>query len=280
MISLRDQIFNYKNIIIFSLHKKSLFTAIRRSLNFFYKLIVFIFKIFFINKKIQNFSSTSKQLNEIFVYFGTNKGSHLFINNVKHQGHGYDIFYEKYFKVNRDKKINILEFGIHNGDSLAALHCYFPNSNIIGVDRNPFSSNYKSKRIRNLYCDVSSIRNLENLSSYLNNDYDYIIDDASHDPIHQKLTFFSMFKNLRSGGIFIIEEFNAFQAESGKDDAEKNFLRNLFLDTSKYSEKELKAKYGLEIFNFFENVQNIEINKGAYSHRGVNISEIAFIKKK
>ncbi len=280
MINLRDQIFNYQNIIIFSLNKKNFYTALRRSINFFYKLLIFIFKIFFLNKKIEEIPIHSKELNEIFVHFSTNKGSHLFINNVKYKGHGYDVFYEKYFKSNRNKRLNILEFGIFRGDSLAALHCYFPNANVVGVDRNPFSFNYKSKRIRTLYCDVSSKKNLDNLSDYLSQDYDYIIDDASHDPIHQKTTFFSMFKNLKSGGIFIIEEFNAFHAESGKDDPEKNFLRNLLIDVSNNSKENLEAKYNKEIINFFKNVQDVEINKGVLSHKGVNISEIAFIKKK
>ena len=89
-----------------------------------------------------------------------------------------------------------------------------------------------------------------------------------------------MFKNLKSGGIFIIEEFNAFHAESGKDDPEKNFLRNLLIDASNNSKENLEAKYNKEIINFFKNVQEVEINKGVLSHKGVNISETAFIKKK
>jgi len=280
MIYLRDQIFNYKNIIIFALDKKSFLTALRRSINFFYKLIIFIFKIFFINKKIEEFPIASKQLNEIFVNFATNKGSHFFFNNVKHKGHGYDIFYEKYFKDNRNKRLNIIEFGIHYGDSLAALSCYFPYANVVGVDRNPFSTNYKSKRVRTLYCDVSSEKNLENLSNYLNKDYDYIIDDSSHNPIHQKLIFFSMFKNLKSGGIFVIEELNFFQSETNKDDPNQNFLRNLLIDVSKKSEAILKSEYNDKIINFLNDVKDVEINKGVLTHNGVNVSEIAFIKKK
>ena len=190
MINFSDQIFNLKNIIIFSIDKKNFFKALTRSISFFYKLSIFIFKLFFINKKIEEFSIDSKKLNEIFVHFGTNKGSHFFFNDIKHMGHGYDIYYEKYFKENRNKILNILEFGIHNGDSLAALSSYFPHANVFGVDRNPFSTNYKSKKIRLLHCDVSSEKNLENLSNYLNKNYDYIIDDASHNPIHQKITLF------------------------------------------------------------------------------------------
>ena len=280
MINFKDQIFNCKNIIIFSLDKKNFIKAFTRFITFLYKLSIFIFKIFFINKKIEEFSVESKRLNEVFIHFATNKGSHFFSNNIKHSGHGYDAFYEKLFKENRTKNLNIMEFGIHHGDSLAALSSYFPNANIVGVDRNPFSTNYKSKRIRTLHCDVSSEKNLESLSNYLNKDYDYIIDDASHNPIHQKLTLFSMFQNLKSGGIFVIEELNFFQSENNKDDPNQNFLRNLLIDVSKKSETILKSKYNDKIMDFIDDVQNVEINKGVLTHKEVNVSEIAFIKKK
>ena len=280
MINFKDQIFNCKNIIIFSLDKKNFIKAFTRFITFLYKLSIFIFKIFFINKKIEEFSVESKRLNEVFIHFATNKGSHFFSNNIKHSGHGYDAFYEKLFKENRTKNLNIMEFGIHHGDSLAALSSYFPNANIVGVDRNPFSTNYKSKRIRTLHCDVSSEKNLESLSNYLNKDYDYIIDDASHNPIHQKLTLFSMFQNLKSGGIFVIEELNFFQSENNKDDPNQNFLRNLLIDVSKKSETILKSKYNDKIIDFIDDVQDVKINKGVLTHKGVNVSEIAFIKKK
>ena len=280
MINFKDQIFNCKNIIIFSLDKKNFIKAFTRFITFLYKLNIFIFKIFFINKKIEEFPVESKGLNEIFIHFATNKGSHFFYDNIKHSGHGYDAFYEKRFKENRTKNLNIMEFGIHHGDSLAALSSYFPNANIVGVDKNPFSTNYKSKRIRTLHCDVSSEKNLASLSNYLNKDYDYIIDDASHNPIHQKLTLFSMFQNLKSGGIFVIEELNFFQSENNKDDPNQNFLRNLLIDVSKKSETTKKSKYNNKIINFLNDVEDVEINKGVLTHNGVNISEIAFIKKK
>jgi trans-aconitate methyltransferase len=280
MINFKDQIFNCKNIIIFSLDKKNFIKAFTRFITFLYKLNIFIFKIFFINKKIEEFSVESKRLNEVFIHFATNKGSHFFSNNIKHSGHGYDAFYEKLFKENRTKNLNIMEFGIHHGDSLAALSSYFPNAKIVGLDKNPFSANYKSKRIRTLHCDVSSEKNLESLSNYLNKDYDYIIDDASHNPIHQKLTLFSMFQNLKSGGIFVIEELNFFQSENNKDDSNQNFLRNLLIDVSKKSETILKSKYNDKIMDFIDDVQDVEINKGVLTHKGVNVSEIAFIKKK
>ena len=89
-----------------------------------------------------------------------------------------------------------------------------------------------------------------------------------------------MFKNLKSGGTFVIEELNFFQSEDNKDDPNQNFLRNLLIDVSKKSETILKSKYNDKIINFLNDIKNIEIKKGVLTHNGVNVSEIAFIKKK
>ena len=47
---------------------------------------------------------------------------------------GFIELYEKYFAPLKNSKINILEIGIENGDSLRIWREYFPNANIIGID--------------------------------------------------------------------------------------------------------------------------------------------------
>ena len=42
----------------------------------------------------------------------------------------------------------------------------------------------------------------------------------------------------------------------------------------------LKSKYNDKIIYFLNDIKNIEIKKGVLTHNGVNVSEIAFIKKK
>ena len=78
----------------------------------------------------------------------------------------------------------------------------------------------------------------------------------------------------------MIEELNFFQSENNKDDPNQNFLRNLLIDVSKKSETILKSKYNDKIIDFIDDVQDVKINKGVLTHKGVNVSEIAFIKKK
>ena len=47
---------------------------------------------------------------------------------------GFIQLYEKYFLPFRESKINILEIGVDNGDSLRIWREYFPNANICGID--------------------------------------------------------------------------------------------------------------------------------------------------
>ena len=47
---------------------------------------------------------------------------------------GFIELYQKYFADFKDKKINILEIGIGDGDSLRIWREYFVNANICGID--------------------------------------------------------------------------------------------------------------------------------------------------
>ena len=47
---------------------------------------------------------------------------------------GFIQLYEKYFTSLKNLKINILEIGIENGDSLRIWREFFPNANICGID--------------------------------------------------------------------------------------------------------------------------------------------------
>ena len=48
--------------------------------------------------------------------------------------HGYIEVYDSFFKEIREMKLNILEIGIADGDSLLTWSDYFKNSIIIGID--------------------------------------------------------------------------------------------------------------------------------------------------
>ena len=98
-----------------------------KKISWFYKLFIFKFR-----KKINldNFIfKKKKSLNQIFNYFGTDKGS-----NVKNPyskiskkklGHGFGKLYEKYFYKFKNDNFNFLEIGTWKGASLASFFFTF-----------------------------------------------------------------------------------------------------------------------------------------------------------
>ena len=63
---------------------------------------------------------------------------------------------------------------------------------------------YSSKRINELYVDVSSKKILNNLANYINTDLDLIIDDASHNLKDILLALPIFFKKLKKNGFYVI----------------------------------------------------------------------------
>lgn len=268
----KDFFFSFKNIHVSFLEKKKISKFIRVGISILYKFFVLelIIYNFFYKKNLDTISIKKKELfNEdlsfLFNYFDSYK-----------QIHDYTDFYHENLKELKDKKLDILEIGTAKGDGIASFYFYFPYSNLIGVDNNPFRTRYKSKRIRNIYVDISSKQILKNLTNHLNQKFDLIIEDCSHKLIDQILCFSENFKNLKEGGIYIVEDLNFPE------------IHKMYNPTSEIIDLKTilkKINLGEEIFTQFmkeneieyikNNVENIKFYKGQDDY-----SEIVFIKKK
>jgi len=96
-----------------------------KKISWYYKSIIFYFK-----KKINidNDTFNSDSLNELFNYYGSDKGTE--VNHPydrkgdKIIGHGFGEYYEKYFHEFKNEKFNFLEIGTWKGASLAAFKKY------------------------------------------------------------------------------------------------------------------------------------------------------------
>ena len=264
--------------------------------SFFLKLYIiivvplkYLVNIFYFEKKIDldsyknNFSDLfTKNLNTLFEHFNSDKGEY-FINQYaqpakknkeKIEAHGYAKIYETVFTNFKEKKINILELGSFYGNAAAALYFYFDKANIFSADINPDMFKYKSNRITNFYIDSSSRNSLKNDLISKKNNFDIIIEDASHMLKDQIISLFMLFPLVNPGGYFIVEELDFpetredMRVDQTKPDL-KQILQNILKNTdfnSIYINDDEK-KY------FLENFSSIEIKKG-------NFNEIAIIKKK
>ena len=151
-----------------------------------------------------------KSLDELFHHYGSDKAE--IFKKTNQQGHGFSNFYEKKLKIFKNKKINILEIGSYAGSSAAAFVKYLPNSQVFCFDINISNFKFSSKSIEVFGIDISNIRKTEKTITnlYKKNNFqffDLIIDDGSHNLSDILISFNYLFKHLKSGGIYVIEDF-------------------------------------------------------------------------
>ena len=130
-------------------------------------------------------------------YYGTDK-----IEN------GYKPFYESYFESIRQKNIKLLEIGVQKGGSLNLWKDYFPTSQIHGVDIvTQFKFSYVHQGIQiHTPVDAGSRKDLSKLIDNIGGDFDIIIDDGSHCMYDHQVSLGFLFKYLKPGGIYVIED--------------------------------------------------------------------------
>ena len=223
-----------------------------------------------------------KDLNFLFQYFNSDKGEY-FVNQYQKpiklekklsQGHNYSKYYEKYFFKKKVDHLNILEIGTFKGNASASFFFYFKNAKIISGDIFPDLYRYKSTRINNIYLDNSKETELEDKIIKKKLEFDFIIEDAGHYYKDQIITLFMLFKVLKSGGVFVIEEldFPNNRKDMNQND-EKPTLKDILLLIKSNKDFNSKLVSKLQKDYFLDNVLSIEILKGKFN-------EIAFIQKK
>ena len=258
-----------------------------------YLLIIIPFK-YFINflhlpkkKDLDVFSKNhahlfDKDLNFLCEYFNSDKGEKFKnqydkpskSNKKEVVSHGYAKIYEKYFHKYKEKKLNIIELGSFYGNASAALFFFFKNSQIYSADINPDMYIYNSKRLENFFADTSSRSSIEENIIKKNIEFDIIIEDASHMLKDQIISLFILFKILKSGGFFIIEEID-FPEKRDDMHVNQEFpdLKTILKKINNNENFESKYINQYEKNYFLNNVDFIKFYKG-------NINEFAIVKKK
>ena len=119
--------------------------------------------------------------------------------------HGYHRFYPTFLESIRDSATAILEIGIDKGASVNLWLRYFNKAVIHAIDIN--TEEFISDRIKLFKADQSSLSDLERVSKAIREPVQFIIDDGSHVPEHQVISFEYLFKNLlQPGGVYIVED--------------------------------------------------------------------------
>lgn len=235
--------------------------------------------------------------------------------------HNYIKYYQKYFNHYLESPKKILELGIYSlshppridaaGASLKTWSDYFPNAEIIGLDIIDYSNlnehesypriktmacngELRTKEefdqitnpwLRELYSTKEMVGGMIGLNEVINRfgtDYDIIIDDGPHTMSSQQKFLGFMFKYLKSGGIFVIEDLST--SKSNNVDRTGSLQYNSFPYTDKntlwvfenyLNTKKIESDFMTkeEITYLEDNISELHIEKGTYS-------EITFIIKK
>ena len=183
---------------------------------------------------------------------------------------GFLPIYEKYFSDFENKKINILEIGIDDGESLRLWREYFSDANIVGLDI--FSKDFKINGVKMFQGDQSNIADLKKVTDLYNN-FDIIIDDGSHVSKQTIKSFYYLFDFLNENGLYVIEDLQtSYLPNFGgsrfnlKKYTSMNFIKSL-TDSINYEVndkpffKKNKFDGNINFVHFFQNIAFIKKGK-------------------
>ncbi len=126
-------------------------------------------------------------------------------DNISDKWENYIYEYDAHFRKYQNKPMNLLEIGVQNGGSLQIWKKYFgAQADIHGIDIEKSVCNMAlGDGIRTSCFDATDEVQLQNLGNQI---YDIIIDDGSHLCSHVIKSFTYLFKAIKPGGYFVVED--------------------------------------------------------------------------
>ena len=119
--------------------------------------------------------------------------------------HNYTELYERLFFPWKDEPIKIFEIGIADGGSLAMWQAYFPKARIFAVDILP-KTQFDNERVKTLIADQANRDQLRVATEAAGGDIHVLIDDGGHSMEQQQVSLGFLFKHVRPGGYYVIED--------------------------------------------------------------------------
>lgn len=210
------------------------------------------------------------ELDRLARKYGTDKRTNDENQNIYH---GYTFDYDRYLNEFRFDYKDVMEIGVREGSSHKMWEQYFPNAIIWGIDN--FSDpactvekkDIESDRIKIIVGDQSD-KNLID-ENFRDIRFDMIIDDGSHRSWHQQKSLKYLWKYLKYGGLYFIEDLGVCALREFRELDDVNSSTLMFLANiangnnvgSYYFDKN-------ELNDFLQEIEFIEI-----------VGELAIIKK-
>lgn len=120
-------------------------------------------------------------------------------------------YYELYEQALQEEGLSpmsILEIGVYKGESTKTLARRFPSAHIVAIDMNLRDIDFSGyENVHYLQCDQTDQARLQSIcESHFPGGVDLVIEDASHIGHYSRLTFNYVFPYVKSGGLYIVED--------------------------------------------------------------------------
>lgn len=126
--------------------------------------------------------------------------------------HKFNAFYEP--RLPKKEVNNILEIGVFEGNSIKYWREKYKQANIFGIDIIKEQESWpKDDNIKYFEVDQSDVNKYRLCLSEINKAFDIVIEDGSHDPLHQKISLIETLKYLQKGSIYILEDIHTSHVE-------------------------------------------------------------------
>lgn len=191
--------------------------------------------------------------------------------------HGFIDVYEPYFNNLKDIK-HVLEIGVYNGGSLQYLSTKFPDAKIYGIDIEN-KTHYDTDKIKTYIVNQEDRDSLNKFLEETDVEFDVIIDDGGHTMKQQQVSFGVLFKRLKKGGLYILEDLHTSRLEQLGTIHKDDLITSLdMLYTLQYTNNLISNHITNEEKDYIQNtVDNIRIWSRTPEY---NQSVTSIIKKK
>lgn len=194
--------------------------------------------------------------------------------------HNYTELYERLLIDRKDDPIKIFEIGIAEGGSLAMWQAYFPKARIFAVDILD-KSRFNSARVTTLIADQAKRSHLQAAIAAAGSDIDVLIDDGGHTMEQQQVSLGFLFRHVRPGGYYIIEDVHtslpALWQGYGVSRDQRNSTLRMLENFVRSEPPAIRSRYMLESEMAY---LDDHIDSVLLSHRPTTRSIVCVIKKK
>ncbi|MBI4651370.1 hypothetical protein HY745_08835 [Candidatus Desantisbacteria bacterium] len=238
----------------------------------------------FIRYVIQQVTQDEDLLSRIANRYRSDKGTRKILQSEGDRQFYTPIYHSYFSKIRND---HLLEIGIGSGASIKIWGDYFTDAALNFIDINDHTR-LNTKRIRCFKGDQSSRDDLNRIAQTIGQKFDIIIDDGGHYMVQQQTSLGVLFKYLKDGGLYFIEDlvtshwpyneyksvYNNIPIDTNKDKSNStlNMLLN-FIETKKMRSLYLREE---EMYYLNGAIKSCEIhdtiiNKYGPNHLGVII---------